>query len=63
MDAIVFIVLQVFLERAGKLFTVSMFPLWDIMFPFQFSLVRLNEQTNMLILLLVTTEKCSLVSN
>lgn len=30
MDAIVFIVLQVFLERAGKLFTVSMFPLWDI---------------------------------
>ena len=62
MDAIVFIVLQVFLERAGKLFTVSMFPLWDIV-SIQFSLVRLNEQTNMLILLLVTTEKCSLVSN
>ena len=37
--------------------------LCGILFPFQFSLVRLNEQTNMLILLLVTTEKCSLVSN
>ena len=35
------------------------FFLYGILFPFLFSLVRLNEKTNMLILLLVTKEKCS----